>query len=1157
MPRITRLVIFAGLVGLAALCTSNMRPARADWPLPRGDRARSGATRGQGNLVAPVPYWRYYLGGAIGPRQARVLDIDVGPGPGGLGELVFVAGGKLMARDRDDNARWETPVLGIDGIVAADDLDGDGQLDLVARAGDRVIIASAATGQVLWAEPGDDLGTLGDVRVGDLDADGVSDLLVQECGCCRINNGATGFAYRFARGFDAAERLWTLPSVLCGGTLSMAIADVDGDGRAEVILGERRRIVALDGGTGAEVAATPQLGDRVGQSRCLPLDVDGDPGEELVCLQSNQALPASEPGHRLFVLGHARDAAGEAELVVLWQRDVGEVHGQARFAATPVVDLDGDGALEIVTSGVEAAGAATTYVHDAATGSLRATAAGQRVAGTIAAAPGEHTALILTAQGDDLHAWSLAGDALALQWSLPDRRAVLEPDWALAARAYVAERVLAPALLDNLSGASTPALLTMSTRPGGALIAHDLSSVTDAGPRTVATHAVDADSGPAAGLLAAWTASSPGGPGAPATPGAEPAALLGATSDGRMQLLDSALAPVQRSVRFGGYLPRGDWRNLHLTPVAGDLGTGADSIVVRDSRGALVRIDAQGASLASPPVARWEVPDASSPILLGPQTAGGAGGEYQAIACRQETADGNDRVLVLDRDGQPRWQADLPGVILSDLVPARLQRAGSGVLADGLPDARPDDLPDDLIVQWGRASDVALQHRAFAGDTGAVLWDAVPQTPGTSRFPAGGAVTDWNGDGVDDFVHQYYGTQVLSGVDGAVLAESGDTDLVQFMPTIHDVDGDGRSEVVLHGGFAPARALDDDLVTPLWVSPDNDLPYPYGALAEGCADGVPRLAEGSLLHPATLKLTPLFGPDAGVHQRMVLAGGKVYENEAAATAAGALLGQLTSAAVHANLAGASRPIAVVGSDDGWLYAVDACAAELWFAVPLGAAVGAIAFADTNADGLDEILAAAGDGHLYALAQPPIAAPALVIDVEPGAAPLPGAVDGVPDVDDVDEVRVLDRMAAVWQAVPGADGYQVAVVGADTGRIVSAPAWQDVGTATSAVITGLPLAPGRRYVFAVRALTGGAPSPDAMSDGVLIGDATPAPPGPPGPTPPGEPAVPADPGDTGCGCRSTGTEPGGAAWLLLAGVAGLALRRPRRRGPDALRSRRPS
>ena len=1087
MIRITRIIV------LVALCTA--APARADWPLPRGDRARSGATPGQSNLVAPVPYWRYYLGGAIGPRQARVLDID----GDGRGALVFVAGGKLQARDRDGALRWETPVLGIDGLVAVDDLDGDGQLELVARTGDRVIIVSAAGGQVLWAQPGDDLGTLADVRVADLDADGLSDILVQECGCCRINNGATGFAYRFARGFGAAERLWTLPSVLCGGSLSMAIADLDGDGRAEVILGERRRIVALHGRTGSERAASPQLGDHAGQSRCVPVDVDGRAGDELVCLQSNQALPASEPGHRLFVLGHARDALGQAQLVVLWQRDVGEVHGQARFAATPVVDLDGDGALEVVTSGVDAGGAAITYVHDAATGALRATATGQRAIGTIPATAGPQQAMILTAQGDDLHAWRLTGDALALQWSLPDRRALLEPDWALVPRAYVAERVL----MVDVAGHGAPALLTSDTVPGGALSAHELTGLAGTAPRTAASHALDAG----VGLLAAWRA--PTGAG-------DPAALLMATSNGRMQLLDAALAPVQRSVRFGGYLPRGDWCNLHLTPVTGDLGAGADSNVISDSRGALVRIDARDASLASPPVARWQVPDASSPILLGPA---GPDGAYQRIACRQRTAGGTDRVLMLDRDGEPRWQAALPGVVLSDIVPARLQPgAGAGL--------------DDLIVQWGRTSDVALQHRALAGDSGAVLWDAAAQSPGTARFPAGGAVTDWNDDGVDEFVHQYYGTQVLSGADGAILADNGDTDLVHFMPSIHDLDGDGRSEVVLHGGFAPARALDDDLVTPLWISPDHDLPYPYGAIAGGCADGRARLVGGSLMHPATLKLTPLAGPDAGVHQRMVLAGGEVYDDEAAAGAAGAVLGQLTSTAVHADLAGAGRPLAVVGSDDGWLYAVDACAAELAFAVPLGAAVGAIGFADTNADGMDEIVAAAGDGYLYALAQPPIAAPARVLDLAPGAAPLPDDIDGVADIDDI---RGVDRMAAIWQPVPGADGYQVAVTHPDTGRVVSAPAWQDVGAATSAELTGLTLTPGARYVFAVRALSRGAASPDAMSDGVLVGEAAPAPPIP------GDPDAPSD--MPGCGCRST--EPNAATWLLVAVVAGLMQRRRRR------------
>jgi hypothetical protein len=1104
MNRLTWLIV------LAALCAPG-GPARADWPLPRGDRARSGATTGRSNLAAPVPYWRYYLGGAIGPRQARVLDVDRAPGqlPGAdaQDELVFVAGGRLLARDRDGNARWETPALGIDGLVAAEDLDGDGQLELVARTGDRVIVVGAASGQVLWAQSGDDLGTLGDVRVADVDADGLSDILVQECGCCRINNGATGVVYGFARGVGAAERLWTLPSVLCGGSLSMAVADVDGDGRAEVILGERRRIVVLDGGSGSELAATPELGDRVGQSRCLPADVDGRAGEELVCLQSNAALPASEPGHRLFVLGHVPADAGPARLVVLWQRDVGEVHGQARFAATPVVDLDGDGALELVTSGVDAGGAATTLVHDAATGELRAMAAGQRVVATMPTTAGAPKALLLTAQGDDLHAWQLAGDALALQWTLPGRRALLEPDWALVSRTFVAERLLTV----DITGDGAPELLTASNLPGGALIAHDLAGLAGT-PRTAAAFALAAGTG----LLAAW--STPAG--AAALPGAgAPAALLVATSNGQMQLLDAALAPVQRSVRFGGYLPRGDWRNLHLTPVAGHLGAGADSIVIRDSRGALVRIDARHASLASPPVARWEVPDASSPILLGLGPGDDRG--YHRIACRQETADGTDRVLLLDRDGATRWQAELPGAVLSDIVPARLQRQAPGAASS-----------DDLVVQWGRAGDVALQHRALAGDTGAVLWDALPQSPGTSRFPAGGAVADWNGDGVDDFVHQHYGTQVLSGVDGSVLSGNGQADLVQFMPSLHDVDGDGRAEVVLHGGFAPARVLDDDLATPLWVSPDQDLPYPYGAIAAGCDDGVARLVGGSLLHPATLKLTPLAGPDAGVHRRMALAGGKVYENEAAAVAAGAVPGQLTSAAVHADLAGTGRPIAVVGSDDGWLYAVDACAAELAFAVPLGAAVGAIAFADTNADGLDEILAAAGDGHLYALAQPPIAAPAQVLDLAPGAQP-PAGIDGAVDID---QVPAAGRMTAVWQPVPGVDGYRVAVAHAETGRLVSSPAWQDVGAATSAELTGLALAPGERYVFAVRALAGGAASPDAMSDGVLVEGAapTPVPPGP-GPGEPGEsPDVP------GCGCRSTA--PDSAAWLLLACAATLLRRR---------------
>ncbi|WP_428261713.1 MYXO-CTERM sorting domain-containing protein [Haliangium sp.] len=1092
------LVVFA----LALLGLLVGRTARADWPLPRADAARTGATEGRSDLRAPVPYWRYYLGGAIGTRGAVFVDVD----DDDTGEVVFTAGGKLIAKEIDDELVWETTVPGLAAIVGLADLDGSGRDELIVHSRNRVFVVEPGTGRVLWAQPDDDLGTLGGARVGDLDGDGLADLLVQECGCCRINNGKTGFAYRFAGGYQAAERMWTLPSVLCGGYLAMSLVDVDAGGGAEVVLGEQRRIVVLDGASGAERAASPDLGERVGEARCLPVALDERAGEELLCLHSSSIVSAEDPGHRLYALRYRDDGPG-ARLEVMWTRDVGERNGGARLGATPVLDLDGDGALEVAVSGTDNDGAVSTIlVLDALTGAVRATLAGEQLVGTAAidvtSADGKRAGpgLVITTRDDELRGYALAGDELVRQWSLPGRRALLEPDWDLAARAFPAEQ----ALLLDLDDSGGRELVTVPTSPGGALDARDLAGDVIRGRHEL---------GPAGAVLAAWRA--------PALPG-QAAALVVAPSDGRMQVLDRSLAPLARGLRFGGYAPLGDWRKLHLTAVTGDLGTGADSIVITDAGGALVRLDAAGASLAVPPMERWAVTAAAGPILLPDPLSEG---EYAAVACRQTLPDGDHRVLVVDRDGRERWRADLPGVVLSDLVPARLDRDGAL------------DLPD-LIVQWGLTEDRVLEHRAFAGADGAVLWDAAPQSPGSTRFPAGGAVVDWDRDGVDDFVHQHYGMQVLSGVDGSELAAGPDTGLVYFMPTVVELDGDPAAELVLHGGFSPVRALDDDLSTPLWVSPDDSRPYPYGAIAAGCDDGAARLVEGSLAQPATLSLTPLSGPGAGVPARVVLAGGKAYPDEAAARAAGAFLGQLNSAVVHRDLTGAGRPVAVLGSEDGWLYAVDGCTAELAFAVPLGAAVGAVAFADSDGDGKDEILAAAGDGFLYALAEAPIAAPAVVVDVDPAAALDPEPVD-------IDVAVARDRMAARWSSVDGADGYQVAVVDEELGQVVSEPPWRDLASAdTWAVVTGLELVPGRRYHFAVRATLAGAPSPDAMSDGVSVdGDAGPPPlPPPPGPD---EPPTPGEPG-SGCGCRSADPGTGAPVLVLVLGVLA-AIGRRRRRG----------
>ncbi len=218
---------------------------------------------------------------------------------------------------------------------------------------------------------------------------------------------------------------------------------------------------------------------------------------------------------------------------------------------------------------------------------------------------------------------------------------------------------------------------------------------------------------------------------------------------------------------------------------------------------------------------------------------------------------------------------------------------------------------------------------------------------------------------------------------------------------------------------------------------------------------------------------------------------------------------------------------MVGSADGWLYAVDPCAGTLDFAVPFGAPVGAVAIADTDGDGNDELLVSVADGYLYGLKNAPLRGPGIVRDLDPATA----------SGDDVDEVTTRDTLSASWDPVPGATGYEVAIAKADGGYVFYPP-WQPVD-ATSYTRTGLALEDGVQYVFAVRALSADGRSPDILSDGVLVHRIGP----PVGDAGVGEPdagTVTTQPG----GCCSTGSAPVPA--VALGGLVALVLRRRRRR-----------
>jgi len=290
--------------------------------------------------------------------------------------------------------------------------------------------------------------------------------------------------------------------------------------------------------------------------------------------------------------------------------------------------------------------------------------------------------------------------------------------------------------------------------------------------------------------------------------------------------------------------------------------------------------------------------------------------------------------------------------------------------------------------------------------------------------------------------------------------------------------------------------------------------------------------QGSAEHPSRLKLIDL--APAVAERTMVLASGEVYADEEGAASA-AMVGQLNAASVHQDLTGADRPSALVGSTDGWLYAVDPCAGALDWAYEFGSAVGAAVYGDTDGDGRDEILVTAEDGYLYTLRDFEIAAPDAVRDTDPWTdAP-----------EDISELVTASTLEATWGAVDGAIRYEIAVVDHD-GNYIGEP-WRNASGRTRVALEDLPLEDGETYRVGVRAVAeDGGRSVDTVSDGVWVH----------------VPDLGDPPGGGGCGCRAAGKSGAGSVLLVLLAL-GLTRRsrpcppgRPARAPTRSRRRRRP-
>lgn len=917
----------AWLLALTTLASAG--DARADWPAARHDAKRTGVADGASDIEKPIVAWSAYLGGRISAASLLVRDLD----GDGKGEIIYCSGGVVSAKRADDSLVWSTRIFGAGAFGGIEDLDGDGKAEVIAYTRQGAWVLDLATGALRWSQPAGEMGTTAYLRLADMNADGRIDVMMTECGGCAGSKAQTGFIYSFQGGFDHPTRVELGP--VQGATAALTVVVVEPGAPAAVLANQSESVLALlDGATGKTLALSPSIGQLTSFTACLPGDIDGVPGEELVCVASDSAAPApvTPDARKVFALKYKAGPA--ATLDLLWSYSVPPGEALANVGNEPLVDLDGDGKYEVVVSGRHGDGTYSTHILASATGAEITKVAGEGFTGTALLESPKAPTLLTIAAGNTT-AWAYDGvtKKLTKRWTLNDRYPMTEPDFA---RAHLAGAAVTKPVVVDLDGDGILDLVT-SKYPPSAGATEIQGYVTSAGPspvKEVASLAFPKGLTP----LAIWSV--------PAVDLGVPQIAV-AKVDGSLRFLDHKLQPSSNLVRFGGHYAPGAWEDLGKAPVIASVGDAAQAVFAYDSRGRVVRLDASKATPTTPPVELWAIDNGFAPIVVPGLIAGKPG--VAALSGDPTVNPALWSLVAVDpASGSVAWSAPIGFSPTNDILAADFNL--DGIL--------------DIAAQGIKPGDKTLTTAALSGKDGEVLWSFGAAAGDCGLQSSGFALADWDSDGIDDVLQVMPNVRADSGKDGSPIAKS-TSHPCYFLPTPVDTNADGVDELLLHGGAVGAGVLSHDLQSIVYESEEKDNPYPYGAVAT-CPAG-PVLVEGSLLHPSRLKLTVLT-KGAFTFTTRVLASGQSYPDEAAAGLVGR--GQLTSTSIHGNLKGDGRPVAMVGSTDGFLYAVDPCSGDLLFTRDFGFNVGEIVFGDSDGDGLDEILVSVADGNLYALKNDP-------------------------------------------------------------------------------------------------------------------------------------------------------------------------------------------
>ena len=314
MRRLSKKLIGAGIF---VVLGGSASPALADWPTSRRDPARTAYAPGAAGITAPTRYWQTYMGGTLAGSTHIALDID----GDAVVDVVYLAGGKAIAKHADNLVVWESTPLDFTKIEGAADLDGDAATELIVSSGRNVFVLAGGSGKVLWKSPDGEVGNVGGVRMGDLDGDKRPEILIDDCACCGITPVANppGGVYHFNAGNIGAPTKMYAPLTRghCG-SQGVTLGEFDADGAVDVAYLDPGAAILTSGKDGSVLGASAALGETLYYTSCTSANIDDRPGDELLCFQNSYLASSGAGGRRVFAVTY--DAAASATAVSGHQR---------------------------------------------------------------------------------------------------------------------------------------------------------------------------------------------------------------------------------------------------------------------------------------------------------------------------------------------------------------------------------------------------------------------------------------------------------------------------------------------------------------------------------------------------------------------------------------------------------------------------------------------------------------------------------------------------------------------------------------------------------------------------------------------------------------------------------------------------------------------